>query len=70
MNTFKVAPGEWETLTRGGLTIHAVLNGKDVSQWLAIMKDGRKNVLVLVTEPEFVEADPLREPRHGESDPI
>ena len=41
-----------------------------MSQWLAIMKDGRRNILVLVTEPEYAEADPLREPRHGESDPI
>ena len=39
MNTFKIKPGEWEALTRGGLTIHAVLNGKDVSQWLALMKE-------------------------------
>ena len=69
MNTFKIAPGEWETLTRGGLTIHAVLNGKDVSQWLALMKDGNKNILVLVTEPDYAEADPLRDRRHRESDP-
>ena len=70
VNTFKIKPGEWEALTSGGLTIHAVLNGKDVSQWLALMKDGHRNVLVLVTEPEYDEADPLKERRHVESDPI
>jgi len=70
MNTFKIPPNEWETLTNKGITIHAILNGKDVSQWFALMKEGRKWVLVLMTEPEYAEADPLREPRHGESDPI
>ena len=70
MNTFKIPPNEWETLTNKGITIHAILNGKDVSQWLAIMKDGRKNILVLVTEPEYAEDDPLKERRHKESDTI
>ena len=70
MNTFKIPPNEWETLTNKGILIHAILNGKEVSQWFAIMKDGRKNILVSVTEPEYDEGDPLRERRHGESDPI
>ena len=70
MNTFKIPPNEWETLTNKGITIHAILNGKDVSQWLAIMKDGRKNILVLVTEPPYEEKDPLEDRRHGESDQI
>ena len=70
MNTFKIKPGEWEDLTKGGLRIHAILNGKEVSQWFALMKDGRKNILVVLTEPDYGEADPLRERKHGESDPI
>lgn len=70
MNTFKIEPGEWETLTKGGLKFHAILNGKRVSQRLAIMKDGRRNILVLVTESEGEEVDPLRERKHRESDPI
>jgi len=70
LNRFKIKPGDWETLTSKGILIHAILNGKEVSQWFAIMKDGRRNVLVSVTEPEYVEADPLRERKHGESDPI
>jgi len=70
MNTFKVRPGMWEPLTKDGLRIHAILNNKGVSQWFAIQKSGRKNVLVLVTEPPCEEGDPLREGRHRESDPI
>jgi hypothetical protein len=70
VNTFKIPPNEWETLTNKGITIHAILNGKDVSQWLAIMKDGRKNVLVLVTEDEVDGVDPLEERRHPKSDRV
>lgn len=70
VSAFKIEPGKWEDLTRGGLTIHAIYNGKEVSQWFVLMKDGWKNVLVVVTEPEYEDKDPLRERKHGESDPI
>lgn len=68
MNTFKIKPGEWEDLTRGGLKIHAILNGKEVSQWFALMKDGRKNILVVLTEGDGI--DPLRERQHPKSDRV
>ena len=70
MNTFKIKAGEWEALTHGGIRIDAILNGKEVSQWFAIMKDGRRNVLVVLTEPLDDEPDPLRERKHKESDQI
>ena len=70
MNTFKIKPGEWEDLTKKGLTIHFIQNNKEITQWFALMKDGRKNILVVLTEPEYDEDDPLRDRRHGESDPI
>ena len=70
LNTFKIKPGEWEELTKGGLRVHAILNGKEVSQWFALMKDGRKNILVVLTEPPYEEKDPLEGRRHGESDQV
>ena len=70
MNTFKIKPGEWEDLTKKGLMIHFIQNNKEITQWFALMKDGRKNILVVLTESEYAEKDPLEDRRHGESDPI
>ena len=70
MNTFKVKPGEWEDLTKEGIKIHFIQNNKEISQHFALRWHGRKRVLVALTEPEYDEEDPLKERRHGESDPI
>lgn len=68
-DTFKIKPGEWEDLTKDGIRIHYIQNNKDITQYFALTKDGRKRVLVLLTADEHDGLDPLREQKRGVSDP-
>ncbi len=80
LNTFSLKPGEifrfpeeYNTFlqeNQRGLKFDAIANTKLHIQWFAIREIDGDRVLFAVTKPEYAEADPLREPRHGESDPI